>query len=163
MNENSLSHPLIPLSWPCIQSPVLLRAQMYNPPSNYALKCTAPVLLRAQVYNPPSYYALKCTTLRPTTRSSVQPPFPSYYVLKCTTPVLLCAQVYNSLPPPVPLRAQNVHQYLSNPTCPFFKPTNRPSFPGGPPITFMYLINDSMFHSLRGKNGFSLVLMTSPD
>ena len=67
------------------QSPVLLRAQMYNPPSNYALKCTAPrpttrssvqppVLLRAQVYNPPSYYALKCTT---------------------PLPVLLRAQVYN--------------------------------------------------------------------
>ena len=33
-------------------------------------------------------------------------------------------------------------------TCPFLSPTSNPSCPAGPPITLMYLINDSIAHSL---------------
>ena len=32
-------------------------------------------------------------------------------------------------------------------TAPFFSPTSRPSLPGGPPITLMYRISDSISHS----------------
>lgn len=38
-------------------------------------------------------------------------------------------------------------------TAPFFNPTSRPSLPGGPPITLMYRIRDSITHS------FSLTLL----
>lgn len=33
-------------------------------------------------------------------------------------------------------------------TWPFFRPTNRPSLPAGPPITLMYRMRDSICHSL---------------
>ena len=34
-------------------------------------------------------------------------------------------------------------------TRPFLRPTKRPSRPVGPPMTFIYLINDSIIHSLK--------------
>lgn len=34
---------------------------------------------------------------------------------------------------------------------PFFSPTNKPSLAGGPPMTLMYRIRDSMTHSLEKR------------
>lgn len=37
--------------------------------------------------------------------------------------------------------------YTAKCTCPFLRPTSSPSLPGGPPMTLIYLMRDSITHS----------------
>ena len=101
------------------------------------------VVYRGRTYPTPANIVLIPRMKKPCPIRASAPPL-------CPTTISRVMQ----LRPTIPQWDQVLQQFLGNRTCPFFKPTKRPSFPGGPPITFIYLINDSMFHSLRKNLGF---------